>query len=260
MKSIKRIILWIFRRLKIWQWAVLGCIFVGYGAITYIPYVNRLTQEKVNIFIADNDLYVQKLVIEGRKNTHQKHIIQAIGLQNYTTSIFSINVSDIQYRLQHLGWVKQATVLRIYPNRLYVKILERTPVAILQKNKQFSLMDMEGVYIAPYTDTFANLPVLIGEGVEQKAPAFFDLIKSDPTLEPIVTTGIWVSNRRWDIILKGNIRINMPADEPEYAWALLGKLAREKDFLARPLEVVDLRIKGRVNVILKNFKKGDKST
>lgn len=254
-KVIKRILLWIFRRLKIWQWGVLVSVFVLYGVMSYVPFANRFAQKTTNTFIADNDLYIQNLNIEGRKNANKQQVVQAVGLQNPTTSIFSINVYDIQNRLENLGWVKNAIVSRVYPNSLYVKISERTPVAILQKNKQISLMDMDGVYIAPSTDKFANLPVLIGEGVEQQVAPFFDLIKSDPTLQPIVTTATLVSKRRWDIILKGNILVKMPADDPEYAWALLGKLAREKDLLARPLEAIDLRIKGRVNLILKTEKK-----
>ena len=251
---------WIYSRLKLWQWL---CVVLGmtlYGAVAYIPFVQTKAQGLHSQFMAKTGLQVKHLLLEGRKNTDTSAVVAAIGLKNTQMSIFSIDVSAIQQRLENLGWVKNASVSRIFPDTLYVVIQERVPVAVLQRQGIFTLIDIDGFHISnDNIENFADLKVLIGDGVEGQVAAFFDLISTDERLASMVTSGVYVSNRRWDIILQGGIRVQMPAENPEQAWQVLRKLAWEKDVLARPIVAIDLRVKGRVNMQIKSKDK-DKST
>jgi cell division septal protein FtsQ len=64
--------------------------------------------------------------------------------------------------LRTVEWVRDASVARIWPNRLMVNVTERTPVAFVATRKsEFGLIDAEGVVLPLAKDRF-KLPVLAG--------------------------------------------------------------------------------------------------
>ena len=64
-----------------------------------------------------------------------------------------------------MDWVREASVARLWPNRVLVQVSERTPVAFLPlRDSKFGLIDEDGVVLTPVADRF-HLPVLKGVAV-----------------------------------------------------------------------------------------------
>ncbi len=77
-------------------------------------------------------------------------------------SILLLPLAGRRTALRSVDWIKDASVVRLWPNRVLVRISERTPVAFLALNSsKFALIDEDGVILPPAPDRF-TLPVLAG--------------------------------------------------------------------------------------------------
>ncbi len=94
--------------------------------------------------------------------------------------------------LQH-GWVKDARVSRRLPDQLVIDIVERRPAALWQNRQQLSLIDAEGVVLAPVPlDRMPDLPLLIGPGANRQALQLTRLLEPVPTLKPQLASATWI--------------------------------------------------------------------
>lgn len=77
-------------------------------------------------------------------------------------SIYLVPLAERRDALRNIAWIQDASVARVWPNRLVVRVKERTPIAFIRLNSsRFGLIDGEGVILPPATDRF-KLPVLTG--------------------------------------------------------------------------------------------------
>jgi len=77
-------------------------------------------------------------------------------------SIYLLPLAGRRATLRTVDWVKDAAVLRLWPNRVLVRVAERRPVAFVTlAASRYGLIDEDGVILPPATDRF-HLPVLKG--------------------------------------------------------------------------------------------------
>jgi len=77
-------------------------------------------------------------------------------------SVYLLPLSERRETLQSVAWVKDASIARVWPNRVMVSVQERKPVAFLTlAPSRFGLIDEDGVILPPAPDRF-TLPVLTG--------------------------------------------------------------------------------------------------
>ena len=77
-------------------------------------------------------------------------------------SVYLLPLSDRRETLRTVDWVKDASIARLWPNRVVVRVQERKPVAFLTLGPaRFALIDDDGVILPPAPDRF-TLPVLTG--------------------------------------------------------------------------------------------------
>jgi cell division protein FtsQ len=77
-------------------------------------------------------------------------------------SVYLLPMSDRRDALRSVDWVKSASIARLWPNRVVVRVEERKPVAFLPlAPSRFALIDEDGVILPPAPDRF-ELPVLSG--------------------------------------------------------------------------------------------------
>jgi len=77
-------------------------------------------------------------------------------------SIYLLPLEARRSTLRTVDWVKDATVMRLWPNRVVVRVAERKPVAFVTlSGSRYGLIDEDGVILPPATDRF-HLPVLRG--------------------------------------------------------------------------------------------------
>lgn len=187
------------------------------------------------------------VVGEGRISKQQVRGILGVRSGDY---LFDMDIKSAQARVQSLNWVDTAVVRRLWPDRIVVHINERTPYALWQENGIINVMDKDGVVIAAVKSAqFNALPFVVGAGAGEKASAFLGELGTHNYLKNKIEAIVFVSQRRWDIVLKDNgPRILLPASDLQGALRRLGAYHAKHGVLDLPLEHIDMRVKGRLTL------------
>ena len=189
---------------------------------------------------------VNKITLRGRVNTPRENIIKVVGLKR-GDPILGFEVEDLQKKLINLPWIKSATVKRNWPNTVEIRISERYPIALWQRNKYQYLIDTEGKIITSKgLNSFRNLLLVAGKGAHKAAPTLIAIIKSEPPLAAKVSTASLIGQRRWNLKLKTGIEIRLPARDPLKAWQRLSYLNSKHKVLARDIQIIDMRLPSRL--------------
>jgi cell division protein FtsQ len=81
---------------------------------------------------------------------------------DFGRSVFSVPLAERRRRLLAIDWIEEASVSRIWPDRLVVRIRERTPVAFVFFRSGVQLIDSRGVLLDPPPQAQFTFPVLSG--------------------------------------------------------------------------------------------------
>jgi cell division protein FtsQ len=101
------------------------------------------------------------LTIQGL-NYAPRTSVQRVFAGDFDHSIFSVPLAERRRRLLVIDWVQDASVSRIWPDRLLVRIRERTPVAFVLFRAAVLLIDAHGVLLDPPAQARFTFPVLSG--------------------------------------------------------------------------------------------------
>jgi cell division protein FtsQ len=150
------------------------------------------------------------------------------------------------------SWIADARVSRRLPDTLVVDLVERTPAAILQRNRQLYLVDISGRMLAG-VDAHTlplQLPLVIGANVEQHIPDLQALVAAQPGLKPLVAGATWVGDRRWDIRFQSGETLALPEGvaEARAAYATFARKDQEERLLGRGFVRFDMRNPGQMVV------------
>ncbi|MGH9435046.1 MAG: cell division protein FtsQ/DivIB [Terriglobia bacterium] len=109
---------------------------------------------------------VQDVQLSGNDVVSRNDVLNAIGLgstpESLGVSIFRINLDGMRRRVESIPWVESATVARVFPNRLLVTIVERTPIAYANVGGRVELVDKDGVFLQMRRRDNPAFPVLYG--------------------------------------------------------------------------------------------------
>ena len=200
--------------------------------------------------MASAGLTVQAVTLEGRNETAQREIVRMLGIKRGDLMLF-VDVDEARARIEPLAWVKSAEVRRIWPDRIQVRIVERTPVAVWQKDGATVVIDIEGNPIAGEDPArFASLPLVVGQGAETAVASLLQLVATQPNLKSRVKSAVRVGERRWNLQLDNAVEVRLPEEGAEAALAELVRLDREQSVLSRDIKAIDLRYPDRFIVKL----------
>jgi cell division protein FtsQ len=191
-------------------------------------------------------LTVSDITVEGRETTDRETILSAVAA-GPGTPILSVSPTHIREELEALPWVRTAVIERRLPSTLYVRLVERKPLALWQHGGKVDLVDREGSII-PVTrlDRFAKLPLVVGEGAASRAAELLDMLGSNPDLATRVTAAVRVGDRRWNLRIDNAIDVLLPSEETAAAWSQLVQLERSSTVLKREVLTIDLRLPDRL--------------
>lgn len=191
---------------------------------------------------ADAGLAIDDVLVSGRENTNPAALLEQVGVQR-GTPILAIDLAEMRDRVIDLPWVKDARIERRLPDTLHVTLVERRPLALWQRGRDFTLVDQDGVAIdGQDVRRFHDLPVVIGDEAPKRAASALAMLSSEPDLLQRVRALTWVSGRRWTIRLNNGMDVELPEVDPAGAWTHLASLAREHGVLERDVVTIDLRI------------------
>jgi cell division protein FtsQ len=88
--------------------------------------------------------------------------VQRVFAADFEHSIFAIPLEERRRRLLAIDWIEDASVSRVWPDRLVVRVRERKPVAFVSIRSGVLLVDAHGVLLDQPAQAQFSFPVLGG--------------------------------------------------------------------------------------------------
>jgi cell division protein FtsQ len=193
-------------------------------------------------------LAVDDVQVEGRDRASREAILIALAATR-GAPILAVDPMLAKRRLETIPWVRSASVERRLPDALYVRLVERQPLAFWQRDGKLVPIDRDGVAVPnDQAGGFGNLLVLVGSDAPKAGAALLDMLATEPELAPHVAAAVRVGGRRWNLRLDSGIDVALPEDDAVAAWHRLAALERSDGILERDIEMVDLRLPDRLVV------------
>jgi cell division protein FtsQ len=240
-----------FVRFGLWIGAPLllsGGVYGG-AQLSGSPVAQSALQSVVDTMVEATGLLgltVSDVTVEGRETTDRETILAALAARP-GTPILAVSPKHAKQQLETLPWVRTAVIERRLPGTLYVRLVERKPLALWQHGGKIALIDRAGAVIpVARLDRFAKLPMVVGEGAASHAAELLDMLASEPDLAARVTAAIRVGDRRWNLRIDNAIDVLLPADETAGAWAQLARLDRSSALVQRDVQTIDIRLPDRL--------------
>ncbi|MCC7154387.1 MAG: FtsQ-type POTRA domain-containing protein [Bryobacterales bacterium] len=106
--------------------------------------------------------------LTGVRNASKASILRAFAVDR-GRSLYLMNLQDRRKQILGVEWVRDASVRRVWPNRVTVAVQERVPVAVVPFSSTL-LIDAEGYLLTPHGKVPPQYPVLNGlrerDGIE----------------------------------------------------------------------------------------------
>jgi cell division protein FtsQ len=193
---------------------------------------------------------VAGVALDGQKHLTREEILAIAGITGRSSLLF-LDVADARAKLKTNAWIADATVQKLYPDRLQISVVERQAFALWQKAGRVGIIADDGTVLEPYlAKRFSALPLFVGEGADLRAKNFLALIERYPTIRSNLHASVLVAERRWNLRLKNGIDVRLPETDVERALEQLVSLDRDKSIFSRDVTSIDLRMPDRVIVRL----------
>jgi cell division protein FtsQ len=193
---------------------------------------------------------ITTVAINGRKQLSQDEVL-AIGGVNGRSSLLFLDAATVRDKLKTNPWIADATILKLYPGRLQIDIVERSAFALWQQGGRLSVISDDGAVLEPYMSRrFVSLPLVVGKGADTRARDFLALLDRYPQVRAATRAAIFVGERRWNLRLKDGLDIRLPENDVGNALATLSKLDKDERLFSRDIAVVDMRLPDRLTVQL----------
>jgi cell division protein FtsQ len=191
--------------------------------------------------------------VTGHRYTLDSDIFDAIGFENAHTML-AFDTRAAQDRIERLPWVERASIERVLPDRLEVRISERSPFAVWRRNGRTFLIDASGrVLAAVPPDAMPTLPRVAGDGAAAKAAGLYALLAEHPQLMARVDVAERVGQRRWVLRLVDGGSVQLPAYGEAEA---IARWLRAAEARGPGAVEIDVRVKERTLVRAPEGSKG----
>jgi cell division protein FtsQ len=193
---------------------------------------------------------IAAIALSGEHHLSREEILASAGVTGATSLLF-LDVEEARDRLRGNPWIADATLLKLYPDRLQISIKERAAFALWQQRGRVSVIADDGTVLEPYVDPrLTRLPLVVGAGAAPRAKEFLALLDHHPELREQVRAAVLIGERRWNLRLRNGLDVRLPESGAAEALATLAGLDREKKLLSRDIVWIDLRLPDRVTVEL----------
>jgi cell division protein FtsQ len=193
---------------------------------------------------------ITAVAINGRKQLTQDEVLASGGV-NGRSSLLFLDAAVVRDKLKGNPWIADATVLKLYPGRLQIDIVERSPFALWQQDGRLSVIADDGAVLEPYLSRrFISLPLVVGKGAETHARDFLALLGQYPRVRSTTKAAVFVGERRWNLRLKDGLDVRLPENDVADALASLSRLDKEEHLFSRDIVAIDMRLPDRLTVQL----------
>jgi cell division protein FtsQ len=233
------------------------CIVVM-GALVAGGFVTRAgdaSRRAINTVMTDAGFGIGAINIIGARQTDAQDILAALGFAP-GQSIFAADIHAARRRLFSLEWVGDAEVRRQYPGTITVSVVEKVPFALWETPNGTYLVERSGRTIGLFDPkSFPRLPVLAGDGAPASAAALVDAVRAHRATAARVVGYQRVSERRWNLLLNGDVIVELPEENWQKELDVLERLIVDRGILERDIAEIDLRAHDNYFFVLRNGQK-----
>jgi cell division protein FtsQ len=158
-------------RWRLWLSILSACV-----VLAVVIYTGRRVRHFVisdpRFTLASPDARAAGLSMDGLVHASRSRVLATFA-DDFGRSVYLVPIAERRRRLLAVDWVADASIARIWPNRVAVRIKERTPVAFVnlsipgRRGSRVLLIDAEGVLLEPPAQSHFTFPVLSGVTEEQ---------------------------------------------------------------------------------------------
>jgi len=209
--------------------------------------VQARIERAIEELAARPEFAVKGVEVAGGRAALRAEVRRRLGPLTGVSSL-KLDLQDLRRQVGAIGAVAKADILFDPDGILRVRIVERLPVALWRgRETGLSLIDAEGVVIGPVAARadHPRLPLLLGAGARDHVAEARALLATAPDLRPRIRALARVGERRWDILLEGELTVMLPEERPGAALEGMMALHYGEEILERDLAVIDLRVPER---------------
>ncbi|WP_299754025.1 cell division protein FtsQ/DivIB [uncultured Boseongicola sp.] len=169
--------------------------------------------------------------------------IRSILAIDFPQSSFDLDLDAIRAAVETLDAVESAAVQIRGGGVLSIDVTERVPAIIWREAEGLSLLDRDGhrVSTVAMRSDRSDLPLIVGQGAHDAVPEALNLIALSAPIAPRLRGLLRVGERRWDLVLDRDQRIQLPESDPTTALKKVIALDGAQDLLARDIAAIDFR-------------------
>jgi cell division protein FtsQ len=193
-------------------------------------------------------LGIDQVALSGQRFTPDSDIFEAVDLPN-ARSLLTFDSAAARARIEELPWIETASINRVFPGSLDIRVTERTPIALWQRGDRAFLIDATGrVLSGVKPGSNVALPRVTGDGAPAQAQQLFELMKRFPRIWQRFRLAERIDERRWSLHLDHRVTIHIAPDRESVAFAALTSPDSLGALLSGHDIIIDLRTNGRVTV------------
>ena len=200
--------------------------------------------------LVNNFAIIEKIEIQG-SNFSDSILIEEIIRGYKNKSLINFPLEEYQLKIKKLDWIKRVSIKRKFPDIIHVSIIENLPYAIFIDGINKYLIDDDGEKISfkPDNSKYSELLKVTGSDGNLN---FSDLIReiniNYPKILDMVIEVEFIENRRWNLILKRNIKIKLPEKDSSIQLVKLKQLQQDQKLFNSNIIEIDLREIGRATI------------
>ena len=144
---------------------------IGLVACGVIGVSTAVAGYKASIYVANDPRFIlsherkEALTILGLNYASRTKVLRVFAA-DFERNVFSVPLAERRRRLLAIDWVEDASVSRVWPDRIVVRIRERKPVAFITFRSGSLLIDAQGVLLEQPAQGEFSFPVLSGVAEE----------------------------------------------------------------------------------------------
>jgi cell division protein FtsQ len=229
------------RRRRLGTWILGICAFLLLGN----PELRTAALSPVERAVELAGFGLRQISVSGHRFTADTEIYAALDLDSVRT-LLSFDAAAARARIEQLPWIRRASIERVVPDRIQIRVIERAPFAVWRSGERNWLIDRAGrkLQLVP-TDLMPQLLRVSGAGAPEQAAALFAVLVDFPQIVRKLDVAERVSGRRWTLHLEGGLSVDLPAAGEAEALARLTPLIASGLGGARR---IDLRVSNKTFV------------
>ena len=145
-------------RWRLWLGVGASLIAAGSTALAAVQVRSHMLTNSAYVLSHDNK---DALMIQGMVYASRSKVMRVFA-SDFGRSVFSFPLDERRRRLLAIDWVEDASVARVWPDRLIVRLRERKPVAFVSFRSGAVLIDRHGVLLDQPPQARFSFPVLKG--------------------------------------------------------------------------------------------------